>query len=1126
MKWKVLILSILMASLIGVYGENVTVELVPSDVMGYVGDTINLDLVVKNVGAEGCEGFDTYIYFNSSILNISENNITLKDVSGSISKEDISISNGKIWISLWFSKSFTGNFTIATLSFKAINEGQGTISLYGTVLSDSNGFHIEPLILKNSNVKVLYKPIADLLVPEIINAEFGDNVTVPITVAPKVNETVNVIKGYLSYDKNMLKPVNVSSNVGNVFFNSSSDYFEISNINQSTNFTINITYNVINVGNTTVKLDNVYMEDINGSYVKDISSNATTIVIPGPDLVAEIIPVSLKAYTNNTIPILVKNIGERNVTGNFSVKLLVDTNEIGTYTINGLNVGETKEVNFTFMPTEEKNYTLCVLVDCNNDVKEIDENNNKYVDELYATEEPISVNLISSTNLTKTEETFEVSITLNNITSDRPAKAIEGVLTYDSGVLDCINFTFLINASEENGTLLENITYEKGKVIFKLMDGIINSSTVVAIAKFKAIDVGNSDIGLSNLVVSDIHGYKFNKVLTNNVNVVVQGPNIKITDINISNPLIYRIPTTINITITNNGHQEAKPFDIVLYADANEIGKVTVDGLNISQSKTIVFNWTPDDIKTFTIVAVVDPSNAVKEENESDNKLVKKINVIEIPVWVNVYNTTPVINGTFNATIEVNGINERLCSGYDGKLIFKNLKIENIELIGINNYTINNSELIFSGYNFTKLGTFKIANITFRIIDENKSYSAILKCVVLSDKDGYKFEKVFINNTILDESLQKVFEGLCIESDVLDKVDIDNVKLESVGDINITVLPVKIGDIVDELTIPKVSENITINITDDVIIKINSILNDAKTLEEITKSVDDEVELNKTLDMILENIEPLLCEGFNITNKTKEEPKEIGNKLISTIKFKAENSSNKGFVIVRIPVGELKVENIVVNNGTANITLKENDANSNVGWYKYVGNGVIEVILIKDPEVSITLTKTLPVIQTTTTAYYYSGGGSHHTAIELYSDVAQDIKSTKIKEFVHKAKLIIGSKIDMNLSAKCLKNESELINNALEIKEDCILIGGPVANPLTKKYMWTFPVKVTNDYPGKHKGVIEKQIINGHTVILLAGSDRWGTKAAVEYFKQLDDIPDEPIFVEWKDGKAIKIEKP
>ena len=62
--------------------------------------------------------------------------------------------------------------------------------------------------------------------------------------------------------------------------------------------------------------------------------------------------------------------------------------------------------------------------------------------------------------------------------------------------------------------------------------------------------------------------------------------------------------------------------------------------------------------------------------------------------------------------------------------------------------------------------------------------------------------------------------------------------------------------------------------------------------------------------------------------------------------------------------------------------------------------------------------------------------------------------------------------------------------------------------------------------PRRKQRSIQKQIINGHTVILLAGSDRYGTKAAVEYFKTLDNLPDEPIFVEWKDGKAVKIEKP
>jgi hypothetical protein len=236
-----------------------------------------------------------------------------------------------------------------------------------------------------------------------------------------------------------------------------------------------------------------------------------------------------------------------------------------------------------------------------------------------------------------------------------------------------------------------------------------------------------------------------------------------------------------------------------------------------------------------------------------------------------------------------------------------------------------------------------------------------------------------------------------------------------------------------------------------------------------------------------------------------------------------------------------KTYNITLINGTTAIVgvntsnytgIEETENCTFVGWNKTlkyafflfdnIGDGKSGVIKLKLEEESETISSDGISVSS-------SSGSSHHhitTTTETYPDVAKDIKSEKIKEIVHNAKLIIGSEIDNNLSAKQLKNTTELIKQSLKINEDCILVGGPVANPLTKKYAWAFKVKIANDYPGANKGVIQKQIINGHTVILLAGSDRYGTKAAVEYFKTLDDIPDEPVFVEWKDGKAVKIEKP
>lgn len=91
-----------------------------------------------------------------------------------------------------------------------------------------------------------------------------------------------------------------------------------------------------------------------------------------------------------------------------------------------------------------------------------------------------------------------------------------------------------------------------------------------------------------------------------------------------------------------------------------------------------------------------------------------------------------------------------------------------------------------------------------------------------------------------------------------------------------------------------------------------------------------------------------------------------------------------------------------------------------------------------------------------------------------------------------------------------------------------VLVGGPLANSLTRQYMVDFrifPHIVTNEWPGKHKGVIMATIHNGRVIVILAGSDRLGTKAAVETFLKLGYIPSTPILVEYSEtgSKVIRI---
>ncbi|MBW9220682.1 PKD domain-containing protein [Methanothermococcus sp. SCGC AD-155-M21] len=118
-------------------GENITVELVPSSMGVKVGNTFNLDLVVKNVPENGkCGGFETKIYYDSNILNLS--NIQLSNIGEGADLKNINPSSGSISL-VWFSNTTYGNFTLATISFKGLNPGEINITLKNVAISTGDG---------------------------------------------------------------------------------------------------------------------------------------------------------------------------------------------------------------------------------------------------------------------------------------------------------------------------------------------------------------------------------------------------------------------------------------------------------------------------------------------------------------------------------------------------------------------------------------------------------------------------------------------------------------------------------------------------------------------------------------------------------------------------------------------------------------------------------------------------------------------------------------------------------------------------------------------------------------------------------------------------------------------------
>ncbi len=73
-------------------------------------------------------------------------------------------------------------------------------------------------------------------------------------------------------------------------------------------------------------------------------------------------------------------------------------------------------------------------------------------------------------------------------------------------------------------------------------------------------------------------------------------------------------------------------------------------------------------------------------------------------------------------------------------------------------------------------------------------------------------------------------------------------------------------------------------------------------------------------------------------------------------------------------------------------------------------------------------------------------------------------------------------------------------SSILKSNGDIILIGGPITNSITKKISNELAIPITNKNPGRDTGVIQK-IKNPYNptynIYVLAGSDRWGTKACV-----------------------------
>ncbi|MBP2144546.1 hypothetical protein J2127_001729, partial [Methanococcus voltae] len=640
----------------------------------------------------------------------------------------------------------------------------------------------------------------------------------------------------------------------------------------------------------------------------------------------------------------------------------------------------------------------------------------------------------------------------------------------------------LINVTGEEGATVNATVYENVTGV-----GLTAVETIDLVKDGETTDfTGYTSIGLSEgnyTVIARAKSMYNNTATSSAAHFKIDLTNPSVTDIKPIDGSVLNDGFKINATLFDkNGIKNATAT--IVAEDSNETILVLTKIGDSNTYESIAISGLDDGAYTYTITAYDNAGNSNTSDSSSFSMDTTAPTISEVrPVkgYVYIDNTNIVIK----AVVEDENIDK-----VNATLTIPEVASTNITMNSIGNNIYETSKIDAELQNGTYL-------FTITAID------------TLGNKittEEYNFSVKLLDN----ETVKEALKNISISADVWDEINISNITTEEHDGYNITSL--KFSN--ESLEIP-VMENVSTNISLELKTKLQQANEKAKELNvQLRTSAEAESSLNKIKESLEQGA--LLNNGFNVTNVTSEITTS-SNVVSANLKFIAKDTAPKGYVIFRIPLGDFALSSITVNDGTE---TKITTTKSEMGWYRIITNDngkILELTLLKDPEVDVELQKILPT--TSSSSSRSSGGGGGHYSSDSIT-TSNMISGSKI----------VYSNLDKNY-AKSLKSSVTAYSKDIKIDGDTIIVGGPLANALTKEYMNQFPVSITNSNPGENKGIIQMMtiksegtgIVQEYTVVLLAGSDRFGTQAAVEYFKTLSEVPEEPILVEWVDGKAKKI---
>lgn len=132
----------------------------PSASEVYVGDSVDIDIVISGLDNDNLAGFDLTLNYDSSILDFDSHTLGT-ELGAPDSSLDFSVGNNLIELScLWNFSSQSDEFTLATIYFTGISGGNSALFFSDVVLSDDSwpAEDIEGVILGTGSVNVAPVP--------------------------------------------------------------------------------------------------------------------------------------------------------------------------------------------------------------------------------------------------------------------------------------------------------------------------------------------------------------------------------------------------------------------------------------------------------------------------------------------------------------------------------------------------------------------------------------------------------------------------------------------------------------------------------------------------------------------------------------------------------------------------------------------------------------------------------------------------------------------------------------------------------------------------------------------------------------------------------------------------------